>query len=75
LEFIKTPEYADHKKNHFPKEDLEIPIAENDAFLLSDQTIRADYKSRYQLTKSLYYQGQPNFDDLIANIKKHIGEL
>jgi hypothetical protein len=75
LEFIKTPEYAHHKKNHFPKDDLEIPIAENDAFLLSDPAIREDYKSRYQLTKSLYYQGQPNFDDLIANIKKHLGQL
>jgi len=75
LEFIDTPDYTNHKAHHFPKEDQEIPIAENEAFLLSDTKLRDDFKARYQLTKSLYYQGQPNFDDLIGNIKKHIAKL
>jgi hypothetical protein len=75
LEFIKTQEYADHKSNHFPKEDLETPLSENEAFLISDPNIRNDFRSRYKLTIPLYYKGQPDFDDLIINIQKHIGDL
>jgi hypothetical protein len=75
LNFIGTEEYCKYKEQHFPKEDYAIPIAKNEAFLLTDQKIRDDFKSRYQVTKSLYYKGQPDFDDLIARIGKHIHKL
>src|SRR5690606_21494644 len=58
LDFIGTAEYFTHKNKRFPKVDLEIPISENEAFLLSDQVLRDQFKERYQATASLYYKGQ-----------------
>jgi hypothetical protein len=52
-----------------------IPVAKNEAFLLSDKNIRDDFKSRYKQTKALYYKGQPEFDDLITKIGQHIERL
>lgn len=75
LKFIGTPEYLHHKEKHFPNEDFVIPVAKNEAFLLSDKNIRDDFKSRYKQTKALYYKGQPEFDDLITKIGQHIERL
>src|SRR5690606_33677148 len=36
LDFIGTKEYFGHKKIRFPKIDFDIPIAENEAFLLNN---------------------------------------
>ena len=68
-QFIGTPEYHEHKKERFPSADYEIPINENEAFLLSDNELRAEFKRRYELTKKLYYKGQPNFDEVMVRIK------
>lgn len=65
-EFIGTKEYIDHKVKRFPKVDHEIPISENQAFLLSDSTLRERFKVRYKLTKNLYYKGQPDFDHVLS---------
>jgi hypothetical protein len=70
--FIGTGEYKEHKVKRFPKADLEIPIQENEAFLLSEKKIRADFTERYKTTAALYYQGQPPFDELIKRIALHI---
>lgn len=72
LDFIGTPEYLVHKKRRFPKPDFEIPIRKNEAFLLSSAAIRKDFSERYKITASLYYQGQPPFDELIDRITKHL---
>ncbi|MDD7886734.1 nucleotidyl transferase AbiEii/AbiGii toxin family protein [Flavivirga sp. 57AJ16] len=74
-DFIGTPAYHEHKKIRFPKTDLEIPISENEAFLLNDKKIRDAFRKRYIGTASLYYKGQPDFEELLARINKYIGKL
>jgi hypothetical protein len=73
--FIGTVEYEAHKQKRFPKADLQVPILENEAFLLSDPEIRADFTKRYEATKNLYYQGQPNFEEVLARIKDNLKGL
>ena len=74
-EFIGTKAYETHKKRRFPKIDFEIPIAQNEAFLLNDKTIRADFEKRYKETESLYYNGQPPFEELLKRIRQNINRL
>ncbi|MWB93084.1 nucleotidyl transferase AbiEii/AbiGii toxin family protein [Flavobacterium sp. GA093] len=74
-QFIGTPEYHEHKKERFPSADYEIPINENEAFLLSDNELRAEFKRRYELTKKLYYKGQPNFDEVMERINLNLFKL
>ncbi len=73
--FIGTPEYIVHKNIRFPKQDLEIPITENEAFLLSSDELRNEFKNRYQATAKLYYKGQPDFDELLDRIKANVSKL
>ncbi len=75
LSFIGTAEYHEHKKERFPTIDFEIPILENEAFLLDSPEIRADFRKRYEDTASLYYKGQQDFEVLLARIKQHITSL
>ena len=74
LKFIGTPEYEAHKQRRFRSEDNPI-IAENEAFLLRDAKTRAFYKTSYQLTGSLYYKSQPDFDEILTKITDHINDL
>lgn len=74
-DFIGSKEYHDHKIKRFPKPDLEIPIKDNPAFLVNDEKIRNSFKSRYQKTKALYYNGQPDLDEVLLNIKNHLNKL
>jgi hypothetical protein len=73
--FIGTEEYNTHKKRRFPTVDFEIPIEKNEAFLLNSKEIREDFKARYKTTAALYYQGQPDFDELINRIGDNISKL
>lgn len=74
--FIGTPEYIEHKKKRFPTADLEVPIAKNEAFLLNNPSIKADFIiKRYKETTALYYNGQPDFDVLLERIKANIDRL
>ena len=73
--FIGTQDYETHKQKRFPAADLIIPISENEAFLLTDPKLRAEYKKRYLDTAALYYKGQPEFKDLLNRIKDHINKL
>lgn len=73
--FIGTDEYQAHKKERFPKADFQIPISENEAFLLADVDTKKLYQGNYQLTAALYYQQQPSFDALLARIQSVIHEL
>lgn len=75
LKFIGTPEYEAHKQERFRGADSKIPIAENEAFLLSDPELRADFRKRYQETAALYYNGQPDFDELLSRIKSYVNKL
>lgn len=71
----KDPEYTDHKKDRFPKKDQEISIAANEAFKLSDPSLREAFKKRYLNTKPLYYNGQPDFEEVLKRIHEHLSTL
>jgi hypothetical protein len=73
--FILTDEYQEHKKLRFPKKEYEIPVTENEAFLLSDAMLRETFSKRYIETKGLYYKGQRKFDELLDIIKANIDKL
>tara|TARA_R110002050_G_scaffold212961_7_gene349177 strand:- start:806 stop:1054 length:249 start_codon:yes stop_codon:yes gene_type:complete len=75
LDFIGTNEYLKHKQIRFSKADFEIPIAENDAFLLKNLKLRGAYKKRYKSTGSLYYKGLPGFEVVLARIAKFLDKL
>ena len=75
LKFIGTPEYEAHKQKRFPKADIEIPISANEAFQLNVPEIRADFRKRYIETAALYYQGQPDFDEILSRIKSYLDRL
>ncbi len=68
IDFIGTDAYFEHKKKRFPAEDFDIPISENEAFLLNDTNLRGNFRQRYEATKALYYKGQPPFDGLLTRI-------
>jgi hypothetical protein len=72
---LGTTEYFEHKAKRFPKQDLEVPIAENQAFLLSDRKQRDAFKGRYQSTTALYYKGQPEFELLLDRIHQYLHKL
>jgi len=74
-EFIGTDEYLHHKKNRFPKIDFDIPISENQAFLLTENGLKDKFKERYQKTAALYYHGQIPFEDLLSTIHYWLKKL
>lgn len=72
--FIGTDKYQTHKKRRFRKDDNPV-ISKNEAFLLSKPETRNSYRANFELTKSLYYQSQPDFDEILAAIGKEIDRL
>lgn len=73
-EFIGTDDYKKHKESRFVGKDKATIIAENRAFHLTGE-IRERFKKRYEATKTLYYNGQPPFDELLARIQQNIERL
>jgi hypothetical protein len=73
--FIGTTEYLAHKKARIKGADQETPLHLHPALLLNDQVIRASFKNRYQSTSKLYYNGQPDFEDIISRIHNYITKL
>lgn len=74
LKFINTDVYQARKVERFTKSDNLI-IAQNPAFLLDDAKDRRLFESEYQKVASLYYKGQPSFDELLGRIGLHINIL
>lgn len=74
-EFIGTKEYLEHKMARFPKPDFDIPIAENEAFLLTDKELRTRFIDRYKKTTKLYYNGQPDFEEMLVRIGNWMEKL
>lgn len=72
--FIGTEAYHTHKRNRFRTKDNLI-IAQNEAFLLQDRTVRDLYRQSYEATRALYYQGQPDFDEVMSKIQGYINDL
>ncbi|NRF37398.1 nucleotidyl transferase AbiEii/AbiGii toxin family protein [Pedobacter foliorum] len=73
--FIITREYSDHKLDWFPEIDLDVPLSEKEAFTLTDNKIREDFKNRYIATSGLYYLGQPEFDEILGYIQTNLKKL
>lgn len=73
--FIGTEDYLNHKEARFPKVDFEIPIKENEAFLLSDPELKSNFKKRYEATSALYYKGQPDFEHLLERLHGYLDRL
>jgi len=67
--FIGTDAYYAHKRIRFPSADYQLPIAENEAFILSDSATRKFYQDNYLVTSALYYREQPSFDSLLERIR------
>lgn len=74
-DFIGTQEYLDHKDRRFRGGDRKVPIAEQEAFLLSDKGVRSRFEKQYNDTSALYYQGQLPFEEILAVLSKNLGKL
>lgn len=72
--FMKTSAYQERKVQRFRSGD-ELVIAKNPAFTLSDPVQRDLFAREYRKTSALYYQGQPEFDQLLARIKAHLNSM
>lgn len=72
--FIGTETYKAHKQKRFRQGDNQN-IAQNEAFLLSDQKTRAVYEKAYKDSGALYYANKPTFDQILKEIKTSIDRL
>lgn len=70
-EFIGSPEYIAHKAARIKGADNLIPLNEHPALQLNDSEIRESFNNRYLSTSKLYYNGQPDFEDILARIADH----
>ena len=72
--FMRKRAYQDRKAQRFRSGD-ELVIARNPAFVLDDPGQRARFAREYRKTSALYYQGQPDFDLLLARIHQYINAM
>ena len=70
-DFMREPVYPERKAQRFHAGDEQV-IAHNQAFILGDAVQRQRFAQEYRKTAALYYQGQPDFDALLARIRQHI---
>lgn len=73
-EFMNTPAYKVRKEQRFRSGD-ELVIPKNPAFTLSDPAQRELFSREYRKSSALYYQGQPEFDQLLARISMHLNSM
>jgi hypothetical protein len=74
-EFLGTDEYLLHKEKRFPGIDKTTRILHHEALRLSSDETKSAFRERYRATASLYYQGQPNFDEVIEGISKYLPSM
>lgn len=72
--FAETDAFEAHRKKRFPKVDYEIPLSENQAFLLSDPEDFEALKKEYVGKRALYYRGQPDFEEVMTAIRDWVAE-
>jgi hypothetical protein len=72
--FIGIPAYHDRKKERFRAGD-NLHIASNEAFLLTNPTVRALYDDKYRETASLYYAGQVPFQSILERFAQYLDRL
>jgi hypothetical protein len=68
------PVYQERKAQRFRAGDEQV-IAQNQAFILADLAQRERFAQEYIKTAALYYQGQPDFDALLARIHQDINAM
>jgi hypothetical protein len=73
-QFIGTPAFEARKVQRFRRGDERV-AARNPAFLLEDSKERARFASEYQKTSALYYNGQPDLDEILARIRQYIEKM
>lgn len=73
--FIGTENYGAHKAKRFPAADRKLPIREQEAFKLSDKRIKELIEKEYKITSTLYYQGQPPFEEILRTLSENIARL
>lgn len=69
--FMQAPAYQERKAQRFRAGDEQV-IARNQAFVLADKAQRERFAREYRKTQALYYQGQPDFETLMARIHQYI---
>ena len=74
LAFIGTDEYKAHKERRFLKADNQN-IAENDAFILSNEATFKIYEAAYNSTSALYYKEQPSLLEVLKLIRNYFKKL
>lgn len=74
LRFIGSDDYINWKLERFPRAD-NLCIAENEAFLLNNDEVRSLYKTEYEATRDLYYDGMVPFEEILSRIQEHIHTL
>ena len=72
--FIGTQAYEARKVERFRNGD-ELVVAKNAAFLLADPDERARFASEYRKTSALYYNGQPDLNEILARIHQYIDKM
>jgi hypothetical protein len=75
INFIGSPAYLSHKAARIKGADNGIPLTEHPALCLNDLEIRTSFNNRYLSTAKLYYNGQPDFEDVLARIKTYLPRL
>ena len=73
-DFMKEQAYQDRKLERFRSGD-ELVIAKNPAFTLKNSEQRDLFASEYKKSSAIYYQGQPDFDQLRDRIGKHLKSM
>lgn len=71
--FIGTPEYTTHKNERFGKDDTKV--SNSDAFRLTTKEDRELFEKEFLKTKTLYYRGQPSFQEILTRIGKDLERL
>ena len=72
--FIGTDPYREHKSKRFRGGD-DPDIMKNQAFILSDPKVRAEYERAYDKTSALYYRSKPSFAEILARIASYANRL
>lgn len=69
--FMIKPAYQERKIQRFRSGD-ELVIARNPAFTLANPNERQLFAREFKKTRALYYQGQPDFEDIFNRIQASI---
>ncbi len=72
--FLGTTTYHARKKERFRAGD-NLHITSNEAFLLTDSSVRALYDSKYRETASLYYAGQVPFQSIVERLGQYLDRM